>query len=353
MNAKSLFRMTGKKAVRMAALIAAAFFLSAFGNANAADTENLFMKMVDELKSMGNECRENGLSLQAGYFYAQADVAVSSFRYAVNQIYAVSKQQDEERRKKEAEEARKKQQEEDDDDDDWKDLIVDDGGWFALIDNMEEAIKKLDTINAQLEPVVARIDSIDEAIRDNQYNLWHLLAAKSPASPFPWLFESMVAAVKGRTERAGECFSYAVINPNLYRLGEGWDFSFVNNLSLSELAALHKRLEEKEIELQNLYVPKSNNFPRHFLAFDDTYLRLLAKDVLIADPTDFPTAYSAYEAAVRANPFEPANFAGCGLMAVAAGYIDDAAYYINQGLLLDPEHKGLNILKQAWNGGAK
>lgn len=352
MSRKLLFRIARKKASYMAALVTTAFFLAAVAHAKAADTENLFIKMVDDLKNMGDECRENGLSLQANYFYAQADVAVSSFRLAVSRIYAIRKQQDEERRKKEAEEARAKQQEEDDDDD-WKDLIVDDGGWFALIDNMEETVKKLDTINAQLEPIVARIDSIDEAIRDNQYNLWHLLAAKSPASPFPWLFEGVVAAAKGRNERAAECFSYAVINPNLYRLGEGWDFSFISNLPLNELAALHKRLDEKEIELQNLYIPKSNNFPRHFLIFDDTYLRLLAKDVLIADSTDFTTAYSVYEAAVRANPFEPANFAGCGLMGVAAGYIDEAAYYINQGLLLDPEHKGLNILKQAWNGGAK
>ena len=348
---KSLFGTAGKKAAPLVLLVMAAFLLSASGNAQAANTETIVMKMVDELKVMGDECRAQGLSLQADYFYAQADVAVSSFRLAVNQIYVVRKQEDIERRKREAEEARKA--EEDDDDDDWMDFIVDDGGWFDVIDKIEEATQKIEELNEQLAPFVARMDSIEAAQRDLEYNVWHILASQSPASPFPWVFEGTVAAVKGRTARAAECYSYAIINPNLYRLGEGWDFSFMATLSLQDLVDLNKRLETKEIELKNLYIAKSNNYPRHYLNFDDAWLRSLANDLLVADSTDFSTAYSVYEAAVRANPFEASNFAGCGLTGAMAGYIREAAYYINEGLLLDPEHKGLNLLKQAWKGGAQ
>jgi len=344
--------MIGKKVARIVILITAIFLFSASGDMLVTDTETLFMKMVDDLKGMGDECRDKGLLLQADYFYAQADIAVSSFRLAVNHIYSVRKEEDIERRKREAEEARKAAEEEEDDD--WMDLIVDDGGWFEVIEKIEKFNEKLDTLNAQLAPFVARMDSLEAADRDLEYNLWHLLASQSPASPFPWLFEGAVATVKGRTERAAECYSYAVINPNLYRLGEGWDFAFMGALSMQDLAALNKRLEAKELELKNLYVAQSGtNFPREYLNFDDNYLRLLARDVLKVDPTDFNTAYLLYEAAVRANPFEPGNFAGCGLTGAAAGYADGAAYYINQGLLLDPGHKGLNLLKQAMNGGAR
>ncbi|MDR2234091.1 MAG: hypothetical protein LBE56_13340 [Tannerella sp.] len=351
MNGESLFGMTGRKAARIATLIVAAFLFSASGNASAVDTETIFMKMVDELKGMGDECRDKGLSLQADYFYAQADVAASSFRLAVNQIYIIRNEQDIERRKQEAEAARKAEEEEEDDD--WMDLIVDDGGWFEAIENIEKFNEKLDTLNAQLAPLVAQMDSLEAAAADRKYNLWHYLASQSPASPFPWLFEGIVAYAKNRQTRASECFSYASINHNLARMGKTIDFDFLLSMPASDLAALYNRLTVKAATLRDLYVPRSNNYPRHFMNFDDVYLRLLAKESMDADPSGMVDVFVIFEAAVRANPFEPANFAGCTLAALGMGDVGEAAYYLNQGLLLAPEDETLNTLLDIWKEAAK
>ncbi len=355
MNGKSLFGIIRKKTVRIVALIAAVFFLSASGNVSATvtDTEALFMKMVDDLESMGNGFQDKGLSLQADWFYAQAGVAVSSFRLAVAHIYTIREQQETERKKKEAEEARRKAQEEEDEEDDWEDLIVDDGGWFKALENIEEFTKKIDTLNAQLAPLAAQMDSLEAVRQDHEYNLWHYLAAESPASPFPWLFEGMVAYAKNRRERASECFSYASVNYNLAQIGKTIDFGFLLSMTASDLAALYNRLVAKAAALQNLYVPRSNNYPRHFMNFDDVYLRLLAKESMEANPSDMAGVFAIFEAAVRANPFEAANFAGCTLAAIGTGDVGEAVYYLNQGLLIAPEDEALNTLLNMWKEAAK
>ena len=60
-----------------------------------------------------------------------------------------------------------------------------------------------------------------------------------------------------------------------------------------------------------------------------------------------------YETAVQATPFNARNFAGASLLSVQNGDSVKAAYYLNEGLLIDPECKGLQALLNVWKGGHK
>lgn len=93
--------------------------------------------------------------------------------------------------------------------------------------------------------------------------------------------------------------------------------------------------------------------PHHYLNFDDDYLTAKAADTLVVLPTAVGAALMLYETAVQANPFNARNFAGASLLSVQNGDSVKAAYYLNEGLLIDPENKGLQALLNVWKGGHK
>ena len=74
---------------------------------------------------------------------------------------------------------------------------------------------------------------------------------------------------------------------------------------------------------------------------------------MVVLPTAVGAALMLYETAVQANPFNARNFAGASLLSVQNGDSVKAAYYLNEGLLIDPENKGLQTLLNVWKGGHK
>ena len=109
----------------------------------------------------------------------------------------------------------------------------------------------------------------------------------------------------------------------------------------------------KEEEYRKYFHLSTYSCPHHYLNFDDDYLTAKAADTLVVLPTAVGAALMLYETAVQANPFNARNFAGASLLSVQNGDSVKAAYYLNEGLLIDPENKGLQTLLNVWKGGHK
>ena len=132
-----------------------------------------------------------------------------------------------------------------------------------------------------------------------------------------------------------------------------WDFSYWQDLTSGELRAIARRLLPKEEEYRKYFHLSTYSCPHHYLNFDDDYLTAKAADTLVVLPTAVGAALMLYETAVQANPFNARNFAGASLLSVQNGDSVKAAYYLNEGLLIDPENKGLQALLNVWKGGHK
>jgi hypothetical protein len=120
-------------------------------------------------------------------------------------------------------------------------------------------------------------------------------------------------------------------------------------LDVTELKTLKTKLITLEDKIFEAYEPEKLYCPRTRLNFDDAYLRLCAKEALEAMPENYRWALRYYEAALSVNPYEGDNFAGCALMWLYIGDLDKVFYYVNEGLYVDPEHKGLDELAAILN----
>lgn len=61
---------------------------------------------------------------------------------------------------------------------------------------------------------------------------------------------------------------------------------------------------------------------------------------------DKPLQIGVLEAALRIDPFDANNYAVCALACFYLGEYEDMAVYVYEGLLVSPEHEGLNAMYQ-------
>lgn len=314
--------------------------------------EQAFMDEVARLYDNGKDCMDKGFVLQSNYYYGQAVVAVASFRYVVNEIILAQWARDAEKAKQKNEEAKKerekkkrKEEQEEEDDRETEDV----GGLLSALNKFSE---KMDLLIEKADSIGEIIETKDEANKVKAemeliHSMWDQIAAQSPSSPYPYFFEAVLFDYRGEKEKAAEYYANALLNPNSPE--KPWDFRFLVDLSQKELNALSKRLKEKEELLKQLFVPDISPRKRDLHSWDDTYLCSLAIDTLKADSTAVDVAFGLYEAALKVNPFEPAYFIGCAYLSAKMGNGKQAAYYINEGLLMAPGHEGLNMLLKAYN----
>lgn len=303
--------------------------------------ERAFLEEAARLYDRGEDCTDRGFALQAGFYYGQAVVAVASFRYAVNELILIHKKKADEKAEQARKEAKKKQEEEDQEDwDDWE--TEDEGGFLTAITKLADQLEPL----AQKADSIGKINDAKEEAKEIK-SMWDQIAAQSLSSPYPYFFEGVLFDYQGKKKEAAECYANALMNPNYPE--KPWNFRFLADLSRKELKALSRRLREKEDILRQPFALNTSFYKRDYRNWDDAYLYSLATDTLKADTTAVGIALKHYEAALRANPFEPTYFAGCAYLSARMGDGKQAAYYINEGLLLDPGHEGLNILLKAFN----
>ena len=303
--------------------------------------ERAFLEEAVRLYESGEDCEDKGFALQANYYYGQAVVAVASFRYAVNELILIHKKKADDKAEQARKEAKKKQEAEEQEDwDDWE--MEDEGGLLTAITKLSE---KLDPLAEKADSIGRIRDAKEEA--EEIKSMWNQIAAQSLSSPYPYFFEGILFDYQGKKVEAAECYANALMNPHYPE--EPWDFRFLAGLSREDLKALSRRLREKEDLLRQPFVLNTSFYKRDYRNWDDIYLCSLATDTLKADTTAVGIALRYYEAALKANPFDPAYFVGCACLSARIGDGKQAAYYINEGLLLDPGHEGLNILLKAYN----
>ena len=181
---------------------------------------------------------------------------------------------------------------------------------------------------------------------------WDLLATQSIASPYPLLLRGHLVGItrerKIRRENATPTRCATPLSRPPYGISPiGRTLRAASSGPLPAGCSPRRRNTAKYFHLSTY------SCPHHYLNFDDDYLTAKAADTLVVLPTAVGAALMLYETAVQANPFNARNFAGASLLSVQNGDSVKAAYYLNEGLLIDPENKGLQTLLNVWKGGHK
>lgn len=180
---------------------------------------------------------------------------------------------------------------------------------------------------------------------------WDKIASMNYVSPYPWYFEGLVYNMQKNNDAAQVCYEMALLNP-AFSAEHDEALSVLLTMSVKDLEAIRAKLSKLEDKIFTVYEPKQTTYPREELGFSDTYLRARARECLVANPDDYRGALRHYEEALRVNPFEGDNFAGCALMHLYLNETDNAFFYVNEGLFVDPEHEGLNKMADILNGEA-
>lgn len=187
-----------------------------------------------------------------------------------------------------------------------------------------------------------------EDVTDGRVSGWDEIAGFNYATPYPWFFEGLVQHVQGNTKEAAYLYERAIANP-AFDAEYGETLKALTAMNVTQLKELKTRLIKLEDQIFEKYEPDANHYPRNDFCYDDTYLCLLAKETLEQSGTNYRRALRHYEAALKVNPFEGDNFAGCAIMSFYLDEFDKMYYYVNEGLYIDPEHEGLNELAKLMN----
>ncbi|NLP14693.1 MAG: hypothetical protein GX383_09535 [Clostridium sp.] len=190
-------------------------------------------------------------------------------------------------------------------------------------------------------------DTLEDVVGDRPGN-WDEIAAMNYASPYPYFFEGIVYNSQGKDEDAKRCYEKALVNPK-FSAENDKSLLILDVLTVGELKSVKKKLTALEDKIYEVYSPLKSTYTRSHLNYSDKYLRTLAKECLIANEKDYRGALRHYEVALSVNPFEGDNFVGCALMNLYLGEIEQAFFYVNEGLFVDPEHEGLNEIAELLN----
>lgn len=177
---------------------------------------------------------------------------------------------------------------------------------------------------------------------------WEAIAEMNYASPYPYYFEGLVYNAEGENEYARLCYERALTNP-AFSAENGEALSVLEIIPVGSLKELRKELTVLEDRIYAVYEPKHFAVPRVEFNYSDEYLRTAAKEQLAGDEGGYRGALGYYEAALNVNPFEGDNYIGCALMCLYLDDIEHTVYYVNEGLLVDPEHAGLAELAEKLN----
>lgn len=187
-----------------------------------------------------------------------------------------------------------------------------------------------------------------EALTGGRPSDWDAIAEMNYASPYPYYFEGLVYNAEGENDYARLCYERALTNP-AFSAENGEALMVLEVLPVGSLKELRKKLTALEDRIYAAYAPKRLTVPRVEFNYSDEYLRTAAKEQLARDGGGYHGALGYYEAALTVNPFEGDNFLGCALMSLYLDDISQAVYYVNEGLLVDPEHGGLAALAEKLN----
>ena len=175
---------------------------------------------------------------------------------------------------------------------------------------------------------------------------WEQIGLINQASPYPWMYESFALRAEGKTAEADAAWANAMQNPLVIT-------EFADVASLFDEADVGQLIEARgliaafEDTLFEVYLPVEKAYKRDPNGWDANYYYELGKDALRGDEPDYDAALVCFEAALTVDPINSNVYHA---MAIVYLYIDDPGlmfYYINEGLRVEPEHKGLKNLLEA------
>lgn len=190
--------------------------------------------------------------------------------------------------------------------------------------------------------------SLEEVIGERTGD-WDEIALYNLASPFPWLFQSLSLSAQGDDEKGKECYENVLINPAYDSENGDYILYALAGMTAGELKSLKKKLCSIEDKILTVFTPEETVYPRNRYTFSDIYLLARGDEAAGANNGDFTQAVYHYEKAVEVNPFNGDNFVSCALGYIYLGDMNKAIFYVNEGLYADPEHEGLNNLKDSLN----
>ena len=169
---------------------------------------------------------------------------------------------------------------------------------------------------------------------------WDDIAAVCYASPYPYYFEGLIMQIQGEDEKADFFYAAALLNPAYPE--EDVIFYYLRDLAITELHQMQTDLRAQEEHCYSRIALQTPVIERDVLCFDADYLLLGAGEAIEAE--DYATAYGYASAAQRTDPFRADNYSAAALCALLCGDLEAAALYIDEGLILDPEHEGINAV---------
>ena len=169
---------------------------------------------------------------------------------------------------------------------------------------------------------------------------WDTIGAISLCTPVPFLCEAVTAEKSGDPDRAAQCRELAALNPYAT---EGFDdFTGLAALSEDGLRALIQGLKAFESHIYWFYPADPQPGERSGMEWSADYHLALAS-VYESAGYEAEAAASALDA-LAADPFDPDVFAFCATAMYNISDIQLMQTYIEEGLLMDPDHTGLNAL---------
>lgn len=189
--------------------------------------------------------------------------------------------------------------------------------------------------------------SIEDVSAGSLYLTYDELAALYPASPYPDYFEGLTHLASGEEDTAAEYWTRAVAGAAYP--DEGMAFTYLTELDADALTALREELRGREFALMAKYKPELLYIERGPENSFTEYLLTAARETLTAG--DYGSTAQYCEAAILADPFDGDCFGAAAVCALAASDTESMARYINEGLLIEPEHEGLQKLLEAYGHG--
>ena len=167
---------------------------------------------------------------------------------------------------------------------------------------------------------------------------WDEIYGLSLTTPVPYFMEAL-SIEKSDPEQAKLLKEYGSENP----LSETMvpDTEKIKGLGTDDLKQIYDKLTEYEKKLYELcvYVPQKGERTKN--GFSSEYHTLIT--MWYAEHEDMAGAAEAVEKVVLTAPFSPENYVYAAYVNLGAGDVERAAYYINNGLLLDERDGDVNL----------
>lgn len=168
---------------------------------------------------------------------------------------------------------------------------------------------------------------------------WYTAETITRAAPFPTFFQGLICEFKGDTNGAAEFYRQAELYYGFPQ--KLYAFRYLKDATIDELETIKSECEALIAAIGEVHtnIPYTDELGE--IDFMAGYHQAIGD--LYAEEENYALALQYSEQGLRVNPYDPANYAICAVYAFYAGD-PHVAVYLSEGLVLEPEDAGLNLL---------